>query len=124
MEWKLNYHQNLCKPLRNPVTLLKVSLYFWNAKSLFFSFLFGNKKKLNLFKEAKSEGVPVYGLTRNVGQFKDETIDPDRNYDFELIAMHSTILGDDCETYPLKVKLKIKTHLNFYQKFSIEKKTR
>ena len=94
-------------------------------QNLYFSLksIFGKQtKKIHFFEEAKSEGVPVYGLTRNVGQFKDETIDPDRNYDFELIAMHSTILGDDCETYPLKVKLKIKTHLNPYQKFSIEKK--
>ena len=69
--------------------------------------------KKNFFEEAKSEGIPVYGLTRNVGQFKDETIDLDRNYDFEMIAMVSTILGDDCETYPLKVNLKIKTRLNY-----------
>ena len=47
---------------------------------------YSNKIKY-FFKEAKSEGIPVYGLTRNVGQFKDETIDLDRNYDFELIAM-------------------------------------
>ena len=81
------------------------------------------QKKIHLLKEAKSEGVPVYGLTRNVGQFKDETIDPDRNYDFELIAMHSTILGDDCETYPLKVKLKMNTRLNFLSPL-LKKKTR
>ena len=85
-------------------------------QNLYFSLksIFGKQtKKIHFFEEAKSEGVPVYGLTRNVGQFKDETIDPDRNYDFELIAMHSTILGDDCETYPLKVKLKMNTRLNF-----------
>ena len=54
--------------------------------------------------EAKSENKPVYGLTRNVGQFKDESTDSIKSFDQQLIALHSTILGDQCELYPYKVK--------------------
>ena len=32
----------------------------------------------------------MYGLTRDVGQFKNEDLDPKRNFDKEVLAMHST----------------------------------
>ena len=47
--------------------------------------------------------VPVYGLTRDVGQFKNELLENKINYDKEVLADHSTILGDDCEKYPIEV---------------------
>lgn len=45
--------------------------------------------------EAKSKNIPIYGLTRNVGQFKNESLDKVSNYDQKVLAMHSTILGDE-----------------------------
>ena len=101
---KIELSSESLQAVEKSCNIIKSKFILLKCKIFIFLFLIWKLKKLHLFKEAKSEGLPVYGLTRNVGQFKDETIDPDRNYDFELIAMHSTILGDDCETYPLKVK--------------------
>ena len=41
-----------------------------------------------------------------MGQFKDESTDSIKSFDQQLIALHSTILGDQCELYPYKVKSK------------------
>ncbi len=52
-----------------------------------------------VFLAAQQENTPVYGLTRDVGQFKNEAIKTDRDYDLEVLSMHSTILGDKDMTY-------------------------
>ena len=80
---KIELSSESLQAVEKSCNIIKSKFILLKCKIFIFLFLIWKLKKLHLFKEAKSEGLPVYGLTRNVGQFKDETIDPDRNYDFE-----------------------------------------
>ena len=57
------------------------------------------KKTQEFVQAAKNKNIPVYGLTRDVGQFKNETLNNERKYDKEVLAMHSTVLGYSGQHY-------------------------
>ena len=46
-----------------------------------------------LILKAQKGRIPVYGLTRDVGQFKNESLQTKFNYDMEVLADHSTTMG-------------------------------
>ena len=56
-----------------------------------------SKEKVNaaqkLILNAQNGQIPVYGLTRDVGQFKNESLQTKLNYDMEVLAVHSTTMG-------------------------------
>ena len=47
----------------------------------------------NIFDIAQNGQIPVYGLTRDVGQFKNESLQNKLNHDMEVLADHSTTIG-------------------------------
>ena len=58
---------------------------------------------LKIVHNAQTKHFPVYGLTRNVGRFKNEDLKSD-SFDQEVLSMHSTILGhENQDYYPLEV---------------------
>ena len=46
-----------------------------------------------LILNAQNGQIPVYGLTRDVGQFKNESLQNKLNHDMEVLADHSTTMG-------------------------------
>ena len=49
------------------------------------------KAAQELVLKAQNNKFPVYGLTRDVGQFKNESLENKRkNYDWEVLVAHST----------------------------------
>ena len=49
------------------------------------------KAAQELVLKAQNDKFPVYGLTRDVGQFKNESLESKRqNYDWEVLVDHST----------------------------------
>ena len=60
-----------------------------------------------LILEAQNGRIPVYGLTRDVGQFKNESLQNKLNYDMEVLAVHSTTMGK-------RVINNVKIRLNFF----------
>ena len=46
-----------------------------------------------LILKAQNGRIPVYGLTRDVGQFKNESLQNKSNYDMDVLADHSTTIG-------------------------------
>ena len=61
-----------------------------------------------LILKAQNGRIPVYGLTRDVGQFKNESLQNKSNYDMEVLADHSTTMGK-------RVIKNVKSRLKFFQ---------
>ena len=63
-----------------------------------------------LILEAQNGRIPVYGLTRDVGQFKNESLQNKLNYDMEVLAVHSTTMG---KRVIKNINIRLKFFFNF-----------